>query len=386
MIAYGVIRLGLPELTGGFSDLTLDKLVVNAAVDGVDPYLPVQDLAGRYEVVIGDLGVSELGDATRIHPRPPGSILLLLPLTLVPYDLLHAFSLVFNAVVAVAFLFTVAVATDVKTESILLAAPLLILSHPAISAFEFGSQSFVVAALIALAVGLFLRGESAVAGAALGVAITLKLWPALLLIPLWRAGRRRGTVAAFATSGGLTLLGGVAFGLSPDQVWRGLAGAGSTWVGFAGNGSLAGRFALIGASIPGATILSAVLLLPILFFFWDRRTSLDEALWGTVVVALFASPLSWDHYNIVLIPVAILLARHSRDWLHPERWVLLGWAVLTLGGRFVRLAIDRPIEIAGALAFSERTLILVALFLIVRLRRSSGTAVGSPDTSRLAGP
>ena len=79
IVGFGVVRFGLPALTGEFSDLTLDKLAVNAVVDGVNPYLPVEDLAGLYEVVIGDLGVSELGDGARIHPRPPGAILLLLP-------------------------------------------------------------------------------------------------------------------------------------------------------------------------------------------------------------------------------------------------------------------------------------------------------------------
>ena len=388
MIAFGTVRLGLPELSGAFSDLTLDKLVVNAGVDGVDPYSPVQDLAGRYDVVIGDLGVSELGDATRIHPRPPGAILLLLPLMLVPYDFLHSFSLLFNVLVAVAFLFAVALATNIRTDWILLAAPLLILSHPAISAFEFGSQSFVVAGLITLAIGLLCRGDSLIAGVALGVAITLKLWPALLLIPLWRAGRRRGTLVAVAVTGGSTLVASLVFGLSPLQVWRGLAGAGNTWVGFAGNGSLAGRFTVMGASVSLAIILSALVLLPIVLRLWARNTGFEVALWGTVLVALFASPLSWDHYNIVLIPLAVILARQSRGWSHPERWVLLGWAVLTLGGRFFRLAIDRPIEIAGALAVSERALILVALFLILVHRRIANTTDIAPsdglDMPRLA--
>lgn len=378
IIAFGVIRMDLAGLPGGFSDITLDKLVVNAVVDGEDPYLPIQDLADRYEV-----GIADLGDARPVHPRPPGSIVLLLPLALVPYDLVHSFSLIFNCLAALAFLFIVAVATNNKAEWILLAAPLLILSHPVISTFRFGSQSLVVAGLVTLAVWLFSRGDSLLAGVALGVAITLKLWPALVLVPLWRAGRRRGTLLALATSGGLTLLGAVAFGLSPLQIWQGLAGAGSLWVGFPANGSLAGRFAVLGASVPAATILAAAVLLPILILLWNRRISLDEALWGTVVVALFASPLSWDHYNIVLIPFALILARQSRGWFYPERWLLLGWAVLNLGGRFLRLAIDRPIELAGALAFSERTLILVALLVIVGFRRSPGAAVAG--SSRWSG-
>jgi hypothetical protein len=86
-VAYGVVQLvAAPALSGSFSDLTLDKLVVNAAVDGDDPYVSVENLAGRYGVVLGDLGASELGDAKRIHPRPPGAFLLLLPLMLVPYE------------------------------------------------------------------------------------------------------------------------------------------------------------------------------------------------------------------------------------------------------------------------------------------------------------
>jgi uncharacterized membrane protein len=308
---------------------------------------------------------------------------------LVPYDLVHSFSLVFNVLAAVAFMFAVALAANIRADLILLAAPLLVLSHPAISAFEFGSQSFVVAGLITLAIGLLRRGDSAVGGVALGIAISLKLWPALLMIPLWRAGRRRGTLFGLAVSGVSTLVAGLVFRLSLLQVWRGLTGASNTWVGFPGNGSLAGRFTIMGASVPAATILSAVVLLPILLLLWDRMTGLEVELWGTVLVALLASPLSWDHYNIVLIPLAVMLARRSRGWSDPERWFLLGWAALTLGGRFVRLAIDRPIEIAGALAFSDRALLLVALILILVHRRGANAADNGPseglDTPRLAG-
>ncbi|MGZ8783979.1 MAG: hypothetical protein ACXW1Y_00230 [Acidimicrobiia bacterium] len=73
----------------------------------------------------------------------------------------------------------------------------------------------------------------------------------------------------------------------------------------------------------------------------------------------------------------------------PERWFLLGWAALTLGGRFVRLAIDCPIEIAGALALSDRALLLVALILIVVHCRGANAADDGPskglDTPRLVG-
>ena len=375
IIAFGVVRLGLPSLSGTFSDLTLDKLVVSAATDGEDPYAPVEDLAGRYGVVLGGVGESELGDATRIHPRAPGAILLLLPLQLVPFDLVHSFSLVVNALAAVAFILAVAFATKIRADWILLGAPLLVLSHPAISAFEFGSQSFVVAGLITIAIGLLWRDDSRTGGVALGIAIALKLWPALLLIPLWRAGRRRGALAALATSGGLTVLGALVFRLSPFQVWQAMTGAGSTWVGFTGNGSLAGRFAILGASVPMATVLSVLVLLPVLLLLWNRRIEVELQLWAAVLVGLFASPLSWDHYNIVLIPMALILTRRSRDWSDPARWALAGWAALTLGGRFVRLVIDRPEEIAGVLAFSERALVLIAVFLLLRIGRGE-TAAG----------
>ena len=383
IIGIGVVSLQLPKLSGASSDLTLDWLVVNAVVDGENPYQAIESLAQRYDVKLGDFGASELGDVVRIHPRPPGAMLLLLPLLLLSPDSLHAFSLIFNTVAAVVFLLAIAAATSIRADWFLLTAPLLILSHPAISAFEFGSQSFIVAVLVTIAIGLLGRGSSLYGGVALGLAITLKLWPALLVVLLLRRGHRRDVVAALATSGGLALLASVLFRLSPPQVWDGLTSAGSTWVGYSGNGSLAGRFALMGVPVQGAIALSSLLLIAVLPWLWGRRVDLDVALWGTVAIALLASPLSWDHYNVVLIPIAIVLARRSHGWSDPTRWALVAWATLTLGGRFFLLFIDKHSLVRGTMAFTERVLILVALVQVVRfmLRESGAVQQVVPDGS-----
>lgn len=386
IVGFGVARFGLPDLSGASSDSTLDWLAVNAAVDGESPYQPIEDLAERYGVKLGDIGKSELGDAVRVHPRPPGALLLLLPLLLVSPENLHTFSLIVNTVAAVAFLLSVAAAASIRAEWLLLAAPLFILSHPVISAFEFGSQSFVVAALVTIAVGLIRRTDSIPGGVSLGLAITLKLWPALLVILLLSRGHRRSAAAAVAVSGGLAVLASVAFRLTPLQVWDGVTSAGSTWVRFSGNGSLVGRFALMGVPVPTATALSVLLLVAIVLWVWDRRVDLDVALWGTVAIALLASPLSWDHYDVVLIPIAIVLVRRSHGWSDPTRWALLGWAILTLSGRFLRLFIEGAAEISGVLAFSERALILVALVQVIRVQRRETEAVGDAARGDPKGP
>lgn len=381
VVWLGAASLGLPKLSGASSDLTLDWLVVRAVVNGQSPYQPIEDLAEQYEIVLGDIGVPELGNAVRVHPRTPGALLLLLPLLLVSPNTLHMLSLILNTAAAVAFLLSIAAATSIRADWLLLAAPLLILSHPAISAFEFGSQSFVVAALVTIAVGLMRRTDSIPGGVSLGLAITLKLWPALLVVLLLGRGHRRSAAAAVATSGALAALASVVFRLSPRQVWDGMTTASSTWIGFSGNGSLAGRFVLMGMPVRVATALSVLLLVAILPWIWDRRVNLDVALWGTIAVAVLASPLSWDHYDVVLIPIAIVLARHSSRWSDPTRWVLLAWAALTLGGRFVLLVIDQQSAISGALAFSERAMILVALLGVVRRLVREAEAVQPPPLS-----
>jgi alpha-1,2-mannosyltransferase len=270
------------------------------------------------------------------------------------------------------------VATNIRADWVLLGAPLLVLSHPAISAFEFGSQSFVVAALVTWGAGLMWRRDSRLGGAVLGLAITMKVWPALLLIPLWGRARRQGVLIALAVGGGLNLLASLVFGFSPADIWQGMTSAGEAWVGFAGNGSLASRLVMLGVSVSMATVLSFFVLLPVLHQLWNRTVDFQLVLWGTVLCAVLLSPLSWDHYNLALLPLAIILALRAGNWFDLRRWALLGWAGLTLGGRFVRLVIDRPIEIAGALAFTERALLLVALMLVVfGVRRAN--RLGSVD-------
>ena len=176
-------------------DVEADWMVAQAIRHGLDPSQDLGILAHALGESINTPGTSELDDGPWINPRTPGAWVVLYPLGLVGIDTstllflaLSGAALVWLALVAVPRL------SGFSVEVALLWTVLLLASAPIFSAFEFGTQSILICALVA-AVWLTAREKDGWAGGvALAVVGVLKLWPLFLLVPL--AAKRRWTVVA----------------------------------------------------------------------------------------------------------------------------------------------------------------------------------------------
>ena len=148
-----------------------------------------------------------------------------------------------------------------------------------------------------------LRRRELAAGALIGTAAALRLYPAAMLLALLVAGRRRTVVAGVAAAGAWTLAGFVLAGPSASLTFTGLAMhltspssiAPARWLGPLAQG--------IGV---GFLILSGLRL---------RRDPDDLIAYGLACAGmLWVSPLVWDHYVLALLPLVVGLAMRWPAW------------------------------------------------------------------------
>lgn len=283
---------GSVRVDGYPSDALYDWLVVRAVVGPGDPYDPVDTLAELHDVDV------EMVSPTP-HPRTPGALLLQTPLLLVDADTARPAM----GVVILVSMCVVAWAVTRLTGWSAWAAGLLVVfamvTTPMVSAFFYGSQGPLVAALIAVAWVLLRDGKQRTAGALLGVAVMLKAFPALLVVLLvWSF--RRATVWAVATGGVLT---GVGL-LLPDVTVLGAV------AGFrAVTGYYAGSSFNLAVGFPSWVVAAAAVGL----LMWARRQPLDTVMVVGSMGMVVLSPVVWYHYlPAVLTPVAVTVERVRR--------------------------------------------------------------------------
>jgi hypothetical protein len=111
----------------------------------------------------------------------------------------------------------------------------------------------------------------------------------------------------------------------------------------------------------------------------SRGVSLDFAIGVTLVAMLLISPLSWEHYDVILFPViALLLGRRMPLAL---RWGAALWILAMTIGFVVR----QPWEQAELLGAGLPSL-LGRVFLFAMMVLAAESAIGQPSASNVASP
>lgn len=301
------------------TDSTLDWLVVQAASTGVNPYTPLDELGAMF-------GVEGLSPG--VAPRLPGALVVLSGL--LPFSVAGAFDtmlLLNSAALIVLFIWALPQLAWSKRHLVVALSPALLASTAVYSNFRLGQWSILIALLIAFA---WLRAVRlpALSGAALGVAAALKLWPALVLVPLVFGRNRRAVAAATGMFAGLNALGLLIYRLAPSEVIIGMS-ASTTWTNHPGNGSVFG-FIGLGPATLGLVVTVAV---GALVLAWNRAPATMAPL--AIVLGTLVSPVSWEHYDVALIAVAVwCLGQNQTTRLIGALWLV--WQVVgTLSGLLV---------------------------------------------------
>jgi alpha-1,2-mannosyltransferase len=202
--------------------------------------------------------------------------------------------------------------------------------------FRWGTVSIPIALLVTLTWNRVRRRRST--GVALGVASTLKLYPGAMAIPLLfnRVTRKSGVVSAVTFA--LLNIGGAAItGVSVAVSVRMIQTGGSTWLAHPGNVSLPGVVSRIGLPLwvsyvvvaAGVAVLVAVCL----------KRPINQSIALSLVLAVVISPLSWPHYDVLVLPVLMVLWCMRVDW----KWagpVVLMWTLINVAAQARNLLFD----------------------------------------------
>lgn len=246
-------------------DLTAEWLTARAAIDGINPYQSIADLAEIYGVET---------KIVVVNPRTPAAVLLSAPLGLVPLSVLPIV-----AVLGVVCILAVTAWTLFGHEG-LWGLPLFVISFSGASIALHGHLSM---ALLGLCGALFVRRGSGVAAA---VAASLKLFPGLWIAALAFTRRWRAFWVSVSVFLGLNLLGMVVFELDLDMMLDAVVGIRSMAVGHTRNGSL------VSFGVPPFVVaaLGCVLLAR-----WPRQSLLRVTLPASVLLG----PIGWIDYLVL---------------------------------------------------------------------------------------
>jgi hypothetical protein len=273
---------GFVQPNGDIPDVVRDWLSVRAIVAEGLPTDPISELAQIH------LGVVLEGLP---HPRTPGALLLQLPLAFVPAGwvwpvmtglvLLAAAAIVWMSVRLGGWRWPWIVAFGVP----------LMLTEPMQASILLGSQAPLVGAMAAGAWLIVRNRDSGWAGMLVGLAVTLKLFPALLVPILWVSNRRRTSYTALAVFAGLNLPALLLPGVSISGAIDVLSPPVETWPS-----NLA-----LGLSPLAIAILGSLAV-------WlAHRVKIDSAMSLGIVTMVGLSPVVWNHYLIILLAPAVWL-------------------------------------------------------------------------------
>jgi hypothetical protein len=314
-------------------------------------YAPAVSLAYRHHAL---LGVREGGTAGPFYAHTPAAALLVSPLVILGFRV-AALVWLGVSIAMIAVLATVLVgvlAGDGGRSAVWSAAAFtfILLWPPTLYNLEKGQWSLMLAALIAVGWRALVRDRPGRAGAAIGLACTLKLTPAVVFPYLLL--RRRRAAAAFAIAVAVLVIASVAaIGIAPWTAFLDQAPANvAFWEDRLENAAsvtslttrlfVPGRFTyplfdlpMTGRLIAG--LITVILVGTALLLTWRVPVLTGGPLEGPVfalwcVLAVLLNPLGWLHSAILLLLPAALVLRATGDpalSLRPSTRLWLGIVV-----------------------------------------------------------
>jgi len=338
-------------------DFLQEYLMGRAALQGLDPYASQAELAARYlPEAIGNV-------FPHACPHPPFVALLAMPLGLVPYGVAGQIWLLLELLCVATYLFVLLTKWERHPLLIALFGTFALLNwHPLLAELALGQLNALLAALLLGCWIAYERGHQRASGLLLGLAVSVKLFPALLIgfflirkryrVVAWAsASIALTTVATLVALGPLTAQSYVAHGLPATRLWldhdanRSLIGCAYRLL--AGNRTLAPLLPAPAAVLPLAAALASAIVAICLTAV--ARSADEEAGFALVLAALLlVTPLAWVHYCTLLAwPLWVAVQRiRSAGWATAKTTaLLLAFAALStpqptwtlLGERLARL-------------------------------------------------
>jgi alpha-1,2-mannosyltransferase len=326
--------------TGVAADLVVDHRAARAFWEGYDPFSP----EGARRSGLDEYGATGLG-------HPPTTSIWMLPLAPLSLDGARAvmgwlsLATLLGSLLGAARLLRLPVGPAVLLAGLVASAPFFTYL------VTLGQVSQLIAFTYFLAWWALRRERPALAGAALGAACTMKLFPAVVVLWLLVTRRWRAVLAAIGVYLAAAVVMTARFGLDS---WRVFFSAqeevANAWIANVANQSLHGVVQRLVASpaceLPGrvspvALAISSALSLGLVALAARRvrEQPLDLSFASFALLSVLTSQWAWQHYNVLLALPALLLAASLRA-APPELRPLAAAGVAALAALLVTWRMD----------------------------------------------
>ncbi len=289
---------------------------------------------------------------------PPFAALLAVPLALVPLAAVQIGWTVAGILMIVAIMHRFGLS---GWQLSLASAAAVYVVEPVSQTLAFGQLGIVLVALVVLDLT---PGPRALPGRRLlpegvltAVAAAIKLTPAIFVVYLFVVGKRRAAVVAIVVGAVLTLASALVLPQASLDFWTRLAG-GDTGLGrtliYYTNQSVFADVVRVFRLAPYAAPIGLLLAVFVAALgvwaaaLWHRLGEVRLAVTLCGVAGLLASPVSWLHHFVWVVPLALCLVQLMRSRLSdtPIWFVVLGWA-------FVGWVVISPYQVLPHMADRE---------------------------------
>jgi alpha-1,2-mannosyltransferase len=241
-------------------------------------------------------------------------------------------------------------------------------------------------------------------GALTALAAAVKLTPAIFVVYLLVVRHKRAFVAAVVTGLAVTLASAAVAPRASIGFWGRLAhgdtGLGKSIIYYTNQSVMADVVRILGLG-PGAAALGLLLSAAVAAmgvwsaYRWHRSGNVAMAVNLCGVASLLASPVSWLHHFVWVVPLALGLVQHSRGraadgralgrlpgWFSALGWLFVGWVVAS---PFRRLPNGADVELTwtwGQNLLASVTALLGLALLVAACRVLPAAAVADePQTA-----
>lgn len=263
---------------------------------------------------------------------PPFASLFTVPLAIVPLHVAQACWIAVTVALLMAMLYRVGLSGWVLSAGTTVT---IVLAEPVRETLGFGQLGVLLvsaAVLDSMPGRRILPRRLAPEGTWIGLATAVKLTPATVAAYQFFAGRRRPGLVAFFTFLAATGLGAALLPAGTLHYWGGLASGNSginAGIVFQTNQSVMGAWArLFGELSRGGLVLSAIVavvgIVTAVLVHRAGQSGLAICLAG--LTSLLASPISWSHHYVWIVPLTVVLLTGQTLAL-PVRVVGLGYAL-----------------------------------------------------------
>ena len=194
-------------------------------------------------------------------------------------------------------------------------------------------------------------------GILIGLAAAVKLTPALFVLMLLILGKKRPAITAMITFAVLTAIGTIAQFPATIDYLSNLAGGDTKTSGpvYVGNQSMLGVVLRLFGSGPTNTVIGLVIsmliavLAAIVGAYWWKKGARVFAIGLVGVGTGLASPLSWTHHFVWILPlgIAAMYQFARRPWpVEPdEHGRLPRWMIIAVGGLVLWISLCLPLAV-----------------------------------------